>query len=156
MRTVDYFGKSLFKCKLTVTLVRSPIKYGKSLSTNYDPYLVCVVSRVHLLTLNSNHLICLSCAFFAEYDSVVTVGRKKQATLGCISIAFIISLLFFLSNGKAEYNYVYDFTNRFCDILHYCSIKSNLLFCSLNINKASKQHTRVLFRSFSLQVHGLR
>ena len=109
--------KALFKCKLTVTLVRIPIKYGKSPSTNYDPSLVCVVSRVQLLTLNSNYLICLSRAFFDEYDSVVTVGKKKQATLGCISIAFIISLLFFLSNGKAEYNYVYVFTNRFCAIV---------------------------------------
>ena len=59
------------------------------------------------------------------------------------------------SIGKTEYNHVYVFTNTFCAIFHYQSITSDLIFCLLNITKASKQHTGVLSRSFSRQVHGL-
>ena len=77
MRTVYCFGEALFECKPMVTLVRSPIKYGKIPSTNYAPSLVCVVSRVYLLNLNSKRLICLSHVLLAESDSGVTVRKEK-------------------------------------------------------------------------------
>ena len=44
---------------------------------------------------------------------------------------------------------------HFVPLFHYCPIKSNLLFCSRNINKASKQNTHVSSRPFLRQVHGL-
>ena len=47
-------------------------------STNQEPSLVCVVARVQLLTLSSEHLVCFSRIFFAGSDSVVKVKRKTQ------------------------------------------------------------------------------
>ena len=44
----------------------------------------------------------------------------------------------------------------FMPLFHYFPITSNLLFFSLNINKASKQHTRVSSISFLRQGTGLR
>ena len=88
-RTIQCFGEALFECKLTVTLVQIPIGYGKSTSTNQEPSLVCVVSRVYLLNLNSKHFVCLSRVFFAESDSGVKVFKKKatwgnpQQNFGC-------------------------------------------------------------------------
>ena len=91
MSTLYCFGEALFECKPTVTLVQIPIKHGKSPSRNYEPSLLCVVSRVQISTLSSKHIVCLSHVLFVESDSRVIVERKK-ATLGCISIDFIISL----------------------------------------------------------------
>ena len=62
----------------------------------------------------------------------------------------------FSSSRNTWYNYVYVFTNPFCAIFHYWSITSNLLFCLLNITKASQQHNCVFSRSISRQVTGLR
>ena len=61
----------------------------------------------------------------------------------------------FSYNGKTEYNFVYVFINYFCAIVTYCTIISNLYFCSLNLKKASKKHTRVTSISFLQQVTGL-
>ena len=70
--------KALFERKLTVTLVRIPIGYGKIPSTNQEPSLVCFVSRVQILTLSSKHLVCLSRVFFSGSDSGVTVKKKAM------------------------------------------------------------------------------
>ena len=43
----------------------------------------------------------------------------------------------------------------FVTLFNYFSITSNLIFCLLNTNKESKQHTHVLSRKFSQQVPGL-
>ena len=51
------------------------------------------------MNLNSKHLIRLSRVFFSESDSG-EIAKKKQATLGCIVIATLISLLFFPQTVK--------------------------------------------------------
>ena len=104
------------------------------------------------MTLIIKHLVCLSRVFFAESDSVVTVEMKNKLHWG----VFLLLSLFICRSyliGKTEYNHIYVFNNHFVPFFHYCSITSNLLFCSLNITKASKQHTYVLSRSFLQQVH---
>ena len=45
VRIVESWGEALFECKSMVTLVHIPIGYGKIMSTNQEPSLVCVVLR---------------------------------------------------------------------------------------------------------------
>ena len=71
-------------------MVWSPIKYGKIPSQNYNPSLVCVVTRVYILTLRSKHLMCSSYILLAESDSGVKV-KKNHYTWGCIVIATLIA-----------------------------------------------------------------
>ena len=106
------------------------------------------------MNLNSKHIIYLSRLFFAESDSGVTV-RKKSATLGCIVVATLISLSVFPPTVRLIIT-MFMFVPIFSvPLSHYFLITSNLLFCSLNINKVSKQHTCVLSRSSLGQVPGL-
>ena len=116
--------------------------------------MVCVVSIVYLLTLNSKHIICLSYVFFAESYSGVSV-KKKQAMRGCVVIATLISSSVFPLTVRLNIIVFMFLPIRSVPFFHYFSITSNLLFRSLNINKASKQCTRVSSRSFSRQVPGL-
>ena len=53
----------------------------------------------------------------------------------------------FYQNGKTEYNYVYVFIEYFCAIVTYCTIKYNILFPPLNLDKVSEQRTgyRIFF-----------
>ena len=72
----------------------NPIKYVKILSMNYNLSLVCVVTRVYLLTLRSKHLMCSSYILLAESDSGVTV-KKNHYTWGCIVIATLHAFVAF-------------------------------------------------------------
>ena len=74
--------------------------------------MVCVVSRVLILTLSSKHLVCFSRVLFDEYDYVVTVEIKNKIHWG---VLLLLSLFIFRfsSIDKTEYNHVYVFTNPF-------------------------------------------
>ena len=106
------------------------------------------------MNLISKHLVCLSRLFFAEFDSVVTVKIKtRYAGLYCYCFPHI-----FIGCPQSVRLNIIMFMSLpiiFVPLFNYFSITSDLLFCLLNITKASKQHTRVLSRSFSQQVHGL-
>ena len=70
-------------------------------------------------------------------------------------IATLISLLVFPKMIRLNIIMFMFFINPFCAIVTYCIIIYNLHFRSLNLNKASKIHTRVTSSSFLQQVPGL-
>ena len=101
------------------------------------------------MTLNSNHLIRLNLISFAESDYGVSVGEGGIATQGCIVIPTLISLSVFPQRVRLNISMFMFLPILSVPLFHYLSITSNLLFCSLNINKVSKQHRRVSSISFS-------
>ena len=74
-------------------MVQIPIKHGNSPSRNYEPSLLCVVSRVHILTLSSKHILCLSHVLFAVSDSRVTI---VVVIVGIVAFSSKLSLLEYL------------------------------------------------------------
>ena len=84
-----------------------------------------------------------------------SITPKKTATRGCIVIATLISLSVFPQTVRLNIIMFTFLSILSVPLFHYCSITYDVLFCSLNINKASKQHIRVSLISFSWQVSSL-
>ena len=75
--------------------------------------------------------------FFDHEYLIISIIKNKQTLICYFNAYFSVG---FSQNGKTEYNYVYDFIKYFCTIVTYCTIKNNILFCLLNLDKVSEQH----------------
>ena len=78
------------------------------------------------------------------YESLIISRIKNKQTLIFYCNAYFS--VCFPQNSKTEYNYVYIFTKYFPAIVPYCTIKSNVLFLTLNLDKSSEQ--RMGYRKF--------
>ena len=86
--------------------------------------------------INSTALILI---FDFYYKSlIISRIKNKQTLIFYFNVYFSVG---FHQNGKTEYNYVYVFIKYFRAIVPYCTIKSNILFLLLNIDKSLEQRT---------------
>ena len=90
-------------------------------------------------------------SFFDHESLIISIINNKQ-TLICYFNPYLS--VGCSQNSKNEYNYVYVFIKYFCAIVPYCIIKSNILFCPLNLDKSSEQRTGYS-KFFLQQVPGL-
>ena len=86
---MDCLGEALFQCKRTVTLIRSPIEYGKISSHNQILSLVCVIARAQILTFNRNALISL-----AAYSQLNLIQESQSKKISYVGVKLISLLVF--------------------------------------------------------------